>query len=119
MKINYEKLQETEWNTIIHIEFKSEQTFILDISELVIDAIKYENCKLHFKNLTKEWAMFWNEKTKDWETHKNMNFPTGIRISAFNAKPVGEKILYSFGGNNPLGFSRWGFYADEVEFKES
>jgi|TARA_B110000037_G_scaffold4163_1_gene4572 hypothetical protein len=117
MNIDYIKLQESEWNTLFNIETKSDEILIVQIAELVIDEINYESGKLIFEKPKREWAMFWNEKKEDWENHIDTDSPIGNKITAFNAKIVGDTISISLGGNHSLGFSRWGFYVDRMKFQ--
>ncbi len=117
MSIDYLKLQESEWNTTFRIEYKSNEILIIQIAELIIDGVKHENGKLILEKLKREWAMFWNEKNKNWENHTDHDSPIGDKITAFNAKIAGETISISLGGNHSLGFSRWGFYVDNVKFE--
>ena len=116
MSINYLKLQESEWNTLFSVEIKSDEIIILQIAELIIDGINYQNGKLIFEKPKREWAMYWNEKKEEWEKHTDIDSPIGNKITAFNAKTAGDTISVSLGGNNSLGFSRWGFYVDNMKF---
>ncbi len=118
MRIDYIKLQNSKWNTSFNIISKSNEILVIEITELVIDEIKYTNGKLILEKPKKEWAMFWDEKNKNWENHIDINSPIGNKITAFNAKIVGDDtILVSFGGKHTLGFSRWVFYVKNIKFE--
>ena len=117
MNIDYLKLQESEWNTLFNIVTKSDEIIKLQIAELIIDGVNYQNGSLIFEKPKREWAMFWNEKKEEWENHADIESPIGNKITAFNAKTAGDTISVSLGGNHSLGFSRWGFYVDKMKFE--
>ncbi|MCM4165976.1 MULTISPECIES: hypothetical protein [unclassified Arenibacter] len=117
MNFDFKKLQQCEWNTLFQIETKSKELIVILIFEIIIDGIKYENVTLECSNPRNEWAAYWNENIRDWIDYSDFDLLIGNRITTFNAKPVGGNLSLSFGGNHVLGFARWGFFSDKVEFK--
>jgi hypothetical protein len=118
MNFDYKKLWECKWDNLFTSEYSIDNSIIIIVFDLEIEGTKYDKLQIKFLNIKDEWACYWNKINNKWENHSNKILPIGSRIEAFNVKKAGDSISISIGGNHILGFSRWGFYSENIEIKD-
>jgi hypothetical protein len=94
---------------------RREGSLVLVVHDLQLQDEAPRLVRLGFAEASHEWAMLWDGEANQWKPHPEPVAPLGNAIVEAFVKPSGIGLLFSFAGNHPLGWSRWGFTARSVE----
>jgi hypothetical protein len=93
---------------------RTESTLVLAVELLEHEGKLPRNTRLCFVEPSSEWSMLWDSQNKQWKQHPEPAHPLGEFIVEAFVKPSHVGLLFSFAGNHPMGWSRWGFTASGV-----
>lgn len=114
-QINFSELA---WNRNSFRIERAKAALCIVVDDLSLNGKTLQKTKLIFINPESEWAMLWDDETKEWKEHPDKESPIGNAIIEAFSKPVGRKLKFSFSGKHKLGLSRWGFSAENYQIEK-
>lgn len=111
------EFQELNWDSNpFKLLGKSDSSIRMKVENLSLSGTSCEIKEIEFNNPRSEWASLWNAELNEWQEHPDIKDPIGDKIIEAFVKPVGPIFKFSFAGNHKLGWARWGFTSESINF---